>query len=215
VPAFKINTCQHIDFTAEESFGREVLNRIDVEGDPVNLIDPWGLMCCNPDGTVNTNGECCKDRPGSEKAGAWAQYQFHQGNKNYTKAANTCGGTGENKCNCFVADALRKGGGLDRSQLPNHYNNGKKTEWFARANELADISKNTDVLGIGDGSIGDIIAWENSGGPGHTGIVGCDGKIYSAGGEELYQWNNRTYSSWQQIVRYSLTGRKKVIRRLK
>jgi RHS repeat-associated protein len=186
-----------------------------VYSNPLNFSDPFGLFCCNKDGSVNTNDSCCKDRSPSEKAAAWAQYQYEQNSKNYTFNASTCGGKGQWKCNCFVRDALQNGAGLrGKKQVPKHYIGGKKQWTFAKANELADITKNTDVLGTGDGSTGNIVAWANPKGSGHTAIVGCDKKIYSAGENEIYRWNRTTLFSAQQIARYVSTGRSKVYRNL-
>jgi hypothetical protein len=55
-----------------------------------------------------------------------------------------------------------------------------------------------------------IVTWPSSNGPGHTGIVGCDGKIYSAIQDGIARWNS-TFSL-QQFLRYTLTGRNTVYR---
>lgn len=68
-----------------------------VGGDLVNWVDIFGLYCCNSDESVNTNEECCKDRPASEKAGAWAQYQYEQGNQDYTFAKDNPSAGGPNQ----------------------------------------------------------------------------------------------------------------------
>jgi hypothetical protein len=185
-----------------------------VFGNPIGYIDPSGLFSCLPNGKVDPRG---KPSTPSEGAAAWAQYQFEQGNKDYTYAADnpSAGGKNQWKCNSFVRDAFIEGGGLKRAQLPKHYHKGKKTSYFATANEIADPNKNTDLLEIGDGSTGDLVAWGSKSGSGHTGIIGCNGKIYSASKNEIVRWNNGTWTSWAQIVRYNLTGRKKVYRRLK
>jgi hypothetical protein len=177
------------------------------------FIDPFGLFACNSDGTVDN---CGKPKNAAEGAAAWAQYQYEQGNKNYTKDADnrSCGGKGKWKCNCFVKEALQQGGELKSSQLPKHYDRGKKSKYFAQANELADLTKNTDVLGTGDGSVGNIVAWAAKSGSGHSGIVGCNGKIYSASQYEIIEWNNQTWFSYNQIIRYEITGREKVYRSL-
>ena len=165
-----------------------------VGGDPVNWVDIFGLYCCNSDKSVNTNEECCKDRSASEKAGAWAQYQYEQGNQDYTFAADnpSAGGPNQWKCNSFVRDALNKGGGVSWSDLPKSYSNGKKSKYAARANDYANTSLNTDVLDTIDGSNlkpGDIVAWPSSSGSGHIRIVGCDGKIYNARGDGIDRYN--------------------------
>lgn len=151
----------------------------------------------------------------AEGAAAWAQYQYDKGNPNYALDADNaaCGGRGAWKCNCFVKDAFKNGGGVADGKLPKHYVNGKKGKYFAMANELGNKSLNTDVLGIGDGSIGNIVAWPRSGDSGHSGIIGCDGKIYSATKDGLQRWNRGWIWSLTQIIRYKwITGREKVYR---
>ena len=184
---------------------------------PTNWGDPWGLMCCNGDGTVNTNEEECCNATAAEKAGAWAQYQYEQGNTNYTKAADnpSAGGPGAWKCNSFVRDALRKGGGVPWNKLPKTYKKGKKTTASARANDYANSSLNTDVLDTIDGSElkpGDIVAWPSASGPGHVGMIGCDGKIYNARGDGL-DWFNPTWGL--QNLLYRKNDRSPVYRRPK
>ena len=115
------------------------------------------------------------------------------------------------KCNCFVKHALRKGGNVPYSSLPKHYVGGKPGNYFAQANEIADTTLNTGVLGVGDGSVGDIVAWPADSGSGHTGIIGCDGKIYSAIQDEIARWNETSWFSWNQLVRY-VGHREKVYR---
>jgi large repetitive protein len=180
-------------------------------GDPVNWIDYTGLFGCNPDGSVNTNSEGDANRSANEKAGAWAQYQYEQGNIDYKYSANYAGGADSWKCNVFVRDALQKGGGLDNSKIPKHYNNGKKTKWFARANEIADLNLNQDVLDPVKGSLqpGDLVAWPNSD-TGHVGIVGCDGRIYNARKDGIDSFNQKW--GWANI-RYRAIGRSPVYRR--
>lgn len=122
----------------------------------------FDLYCCNSDGSINTNEECCKDRPASEKAGVWAQYQYEQGNQDYTFAEYnfSAGGPNQWKCNSFVRDALNKVGGVSWSDLPKSYSNGKKSKYAAHANNYANTSLNTDVLDTIDGSnlkLGDIV----------------------------------------------------------
>jgi RHS repeat-associated protein len=183
-----------------------------VDCNPINSIDQEGLIRCRSDGSVDPNG--IPETP-AEGAAAWAQYQYEQGSLNYTFDADTCGGSGQWKCNCFVRDALQIGGGLSgKNQVPKHYIAGKKQPTFATANELANITLNTEVLGVGDGSTGDIVAWGNLYGPGHCGIVGCNGMIYSAGKNEIYKWNKQTWMSWSQLTRYAFLSRPKVYRKL-
>jgi len=176
---------------------------------PVNMVDPLGLFSCNSNGTVDPDGV---PRTPSEGAAAWAQYQFEHNNKNYTYGSNSNGGKNTWKCNSFVRDAMQKGGGLKGSQLPKHYINGKKQWTFATANELADKTKNKGVLKVGNGSVGNIVAWASSDGSGHSGIIGCDGKIYSAAKNQILRWNKTTWLSYNQIANYVFTGRPKVYR---
>jgi len=171
-----------------------------VRQNPLGTIDPLGLYSCNPDGTVLPTG--VPDSP-AEGAAAWAQDQFERGSKNYTKAANTCGGPGAWKCNCFVRDAFIKGGGLTLEQLPKYYRpDGAKDDGnFARANDLGNRSRNQDTLGMGTGAVGDIVAYPAPG-TGHAGVIGCDGRVYSAREHGIaaeykavlrlvYWWNDR------------------------
>ncbi len=184
-----------------------------VGGDPANFIDYSGLFCCNPDGSVNTNDKECCNRPANEKAGAWAQYQYEQSNQDYNYSSKYAGGSNTWKCNVFARDALQKGGGLDRSKTPKHYNNGKKTKWFARANEIADPSKNQDVLDdVTDGlQPGDLVVWPASD-TGHVGVVGCDGRIYNARKDGIDSFNPKW--GWANL-RYRAIGRAPVYRRPK
>jgi hypothetical protein len=123
-----------------------------------------------------------------------------------------CGGARAWKCNCSVKHALMRGGGIPYSDLPRHYYKGRPGPYFTTANDLADTSLNAESLKVGDGSVGDIVAWVSSSGSGHTGVVGCDGKIYSATRDGIQQWNENAFFSYNQMVRYELTGRKKVYR---
>ena len=102
-----------------------------------------------------------------------------------------------------------KNGGF--TKLPKHYSNGKKTQYFAKANEIADTSKNTDVLGVGDGSVGDLVAWPSQSGSGHVGIVGCNGKIYSAREFGIDRFN-KTFGIANLV--YRRLGRNPVYRRM-
>jgi RHS repeat-associated protein len=171
-----------------------------VRQNPLRIIDPLGLISCNSDGTVNIEG--VPQRP-SEGAAAWAQHQYEINNTAYTKASKSCGGSGKWKCNCFVRDAFIQGGGLTLKDLPKYYRPDGSIDPnnFARANDLADPEKNTNVLKEGEGNMGDIVAWPASV-TGHTGVVGCDGKLYSAREfgvsrenrylrEFLYWWDDR------------------------
>jgi len=209
---YELRTGRYFKPDLAESFGL-LNNYAYVNGNPVVFEDPLGLFRCKPDGSVDPIGE--PDTP-MEGAAAWAQYQYEQGNKDYTFAADnpSAGGKDQWKCNSFVRDAFIEGGGLDTSKLPKHYHKGKKSKYFATANELADLNKNEDVLAVGDGSVGDIVAWGSNTGMGHSGIVGCDGSIYSAGGNEIYRWNKTTWLSMNQILRYERYGRTKIYRRL-
>lgn len=175
-------------------------------------MDLLGLVSCNADGSVDPEGT-----PGSiaEGAAAWAQLQFEAGNTDFTFESGKlpdCGGPNVWKCNCFVKHALQEGGDAPYSSLPKHYKDGEKGPYFAQANDLADRSLNTDVLGMGSGSPGDLVAWPADSGSGHAGIVGCDGRIYSATRDEIAAWNQWTFLSLQQILRY-LGRREKVYRK--
>ena len=144
---------------------------------PSSLTDPSGLYSCNDDGTVNPKG---KPKSPADGAAAWAQDQYDKKNKQYTKAAEnaSCGGKGPYKCNCFVRDAYYKGGEVPWKDLPKRNN----SDDFPLANELHNRTNNKGKLGKGDGSVGDIGALYRPNNSGHTGIIGCDGSFYSAGG---------------------------------
>jgi hypothetical protein len=179
---------------------------------PLKFFDPLGLWSCDG-GSPNPTGA---PKTPKEGAAAWAQYQYEHDNKSFTKDSDSlpdCGGKDAWKCNCFVKHAFQEGGDVPMSQLPRHYANGKPGPYFATANELANLRMNTGTLGEGSGAIGDIVAWPSSNGPGHTGIVGCDGKIYSAIQDGIARWNS-TFSL-QQFLRYTLTGRNTVYRELR
>ena len=171
-----------------------------VLGNPLRFFDPLGLWSCNG-GDVDPTGV-----PGTaaEGAAAWAQYQYEKDNRDYTKdAANTsCGGAGAWKCNCFVKDAYQKGGGTPDKNLPKHYQNGKAGPYFAQANDWGNPSINKGIVGPGDGSVGNIVVWPKEGDNGHVGIVGCDGKVYSARRDGIDRSNrdfgyNRFYYWWE------------------
>lgn len=173
-----------------------------VYGNPIRNIDLLGLFSCNQNGSVNPVGI---SNSVGEGAGAWAQYQYEQNNTDFTyvsDAISDCGGAQRWKCNCFVKHALKEGGGVSYEDLPKHYHNGNKGEYFAQANDLANTTLNTDVLGMGNGKVGNIVAWGASIGSGHTGIIGCDGKIYSAVRDGIARWNKVTLFSAQQMMRY-------------
>lgn len=100
-----------------------------------------------------------------------------------------------------------KGGGISLGKLPKAYDvKGYPTKNYARANDYANINTNKGILGMGDGSVGNIVAWASSQGSGHTGIIGCDGKIYSATEYNIAEWNKDF--SWHQFWYCDLMGRK-------
>jgi len=173
---------------------------------PLRYFDSLGLFSCLKNGKVNPTG---MPSTAAEGAAAWAQYQYEIGSKDFTldsSALPDCGGSGKYKCNCFVKHAYQEGGNISYENLPKHYYNDKPSKYFATANELADDDLNKNILGKGKGSRGNIVIWPKKGDSGHAGIVGCDGKIYSAVKDGIARWN-RDYSL-SQFTRYTLTGRK-------
>jgi len=64
VSAFKANLCQHTEFTAVLYYRPQVLNRILVQNDPINRVDPWGL--CTFEATFTAVGaDQLVGRPGA------------------------------------------------------------------------------------------------------------------------------------------------------
>jgi len=100
----------------------------------------------------------------------WAAGEL--GNTGYAVAAAIDGfASGTNKCNLFCSHAYEQGAGVD---FPRHYAFGLiQRSGPATAGELAESSlPGTQLLGIGQARIGDVIAWKHtySDATGHSAI---------------------------------------------
>jgi len=172
-----------------------------VFSNPLNLLDAFGLkskagpeaFCCNPDGTVNTDPKCCKDKSPHEKAAAWAQYMYENPDstnwKFYTSKYNADKNRpqGYDRCNTFVWDSYRKGGKVPNSKIPKSSDYPK---WPAFANDIANTEFENEKLSVVDSAFdlqpGDIVAWpSNNEESGHTGIIGCNGRIINARSDKI------------------------------
>ena len=161
-------------------------------GNPVNAIDPLGLWGCNADGNIDPNKTPASPNEG---AAAWAQYMYEKQDKLdvdfYLKNRNADKNNSKGywRCNIFVWDAYKKGGEVPSAKIPNH----PGTRWPAYANDIGDPKFKPEVLPMVDNwrdlKAGDLVAWPNQGDSGHTGIIGCDGKIYNARSDTIDRWH--------------------------
>ncbi len=107
-------------------------------------------------------------------------------------------------------DSYRKGGDVPTGKIPKH----PGSRWPAFANDLANPEFEPDTLPVVNSGLqlqpGDAVAWPAARGSGHSGIIGCDGKIYSARSDRIDRWN--VYFGWNSF-RYRLGGRSPVYRR--